>query len=104
MRAGESGLPVRSCRQSDVRGVGPIAVQTEAHANGNVDGGDRTLGDVERVEQQQVAAMLVQAVADLHDPAIALGRGLAARDEARLLQARYRTTPPMLFGAHCQIL
>src|SRR6266404_2323759 len=70
-----------SCRQSDVRGHCPVAVQTEAHTNGNVDGGDRALGDLERVEQQQVAAILVQTVADLHDPAIALGRGLAARSE-----------------------
>ena len=38
--------------------------------------------------------MVLQPVADLHDPAIALGRVRLARDEARLLHRRDRSDPP----------
>lgn len=61
-------------------------MQAKAHADGDIDRGNRAFFNVERVEQEEVAAMLLQPVADLHDPAIAFGRVLAARDEAWLLK------------------
>ena len=46
-------------------------MQPKAQADGDVDRRHRTLGDVQRLEDQQIAAMFVEPVADLHDPAIA---------------------------------
>ncbi len=69
-------------------------MQPEPHPYGHIDRRNRAFLDVERVEQQQVAAMLLQTVANLDDPAVALT--LPARNEARLLQARDRPAPPML--------
>ncbi len=40
----------------------------------------------------------------MHDPAVALGRVLAARDEAGLLQRADRAAPPMLLGPGFEIL
>src|SRR4051794_25574594 len=48
--------------------------------------------------------MFIQTVADLYDPTIPFGSVLAARYEARLLQTRHRSTPPMLLGAGFQVL
>jgi hypothetical protein len=41
-----------SGREPDVLGLRPVAMQAEAHADGNVDGGDGSLGDFESVKQQ----------------------------------------------------
>src|SRR5207248_9453984 len=64
----------------------------------------RSLGDFQRLEQQQLTAVLFQAVADLHDPAVTLLRRLVARNETRLLQARDGSAPPMLLGPGREIL
>src|SRR5438105_8289497 len=96
--APRGGRPLRAelCGKSNVRRLCPVAVQSEAHADRDLDRRDRPLRDVEGLEQQQLTRALIQAVADLHDPAVTLARSLVAGDETRLLQARNRTAPPVL--------
>ena len=66
-------------RQTDILRIGPVPVQAEAQADRDVDGGDGALRDRQGVEDQKVAAMLLQPVADLDDPTVALGGIRAAR-------------------------
>src|SRR5437899_7073433 len=96
--------PRELCGKSDVRCLCPVAVQSEAHADRDLDRCERPLCDVEGLEQQQLTRVLIQAVADLHDPAVTLARSLVAGDETRLLQARNRTAPPVLLGPGREVL
>src|SRR5690606_35235014 len=59
-----SGLEL--LRQPDLLARREIAVEAEAQADRHLDRGDRALVDLQSVEQQQVAAVLVETVADLH--------------------------------------
>ena len=74
-----------SC-QANLLSAGPIAVETEAQPDGNVHGCDRPLLDSERIEDEEVAAMVLKPVADLHNPAVTFGRILAARNETGFLK------------------
>src|SRR5438132_7207527 len=98
--APRGGRPLRAelCGKSNVRRLCPVAVQSKAHADRDLHCRDRPLRDVEGLEQQQLTRVLIQAVADLHDPAVTLARSLVAGDETRLLQARNRTAPPVRLG------
>src|SRR4051812_1442203 len=93
-----------SGRQPELLARREVAVEAEAELDRHLDRGDRAFLDLERVEQQQVRTMLLEAVADLDDPAVAFGRVLGARDEARLLQAGDRAAPPVLLGAALEVL
>src|SRR5690348_12470588 len=93
-----------SAAEPDILRLCPVTVQAEAQADRYMDGRNRPVGDVQRLEQQQIAAVLIETIADLHDPAIALGCLRASGNETRLLQARYRSTPPVLFGSGREIL
>src|SRR5690606_22159438 len=72
---------IASGSQADLVRICPITMQAKAQGEGNADRGHRALLDVQRLEDQQIAAMLFQSVAHLHDPAITFRRILAARDE-----------------------
>src|SRR5256884_8622424 len=94
--APRGGRPLRAelCGKSDVRCLCPVAVQSEAHADRDLDRRDRSLRDVEGLEQQQLTRVLIQAVADLHDPAVTLARSLVAGGGNAALLVRETDPPP----------
>src|SRR2546429_3793271 len=94
--APRGGRPLRAelCGKSNVRRLCPVAVQSKAHADRDLDCRDRPLRDVEGLEQQQLTRVLIQAVADLHDPAVTLARSLVAGGGKTRPPAPKPNTPP----------